>query len=233
MNGFIASPIFGIILTVLAYNIGLILQRKVKYSLLNPVLTSSVMIGLLLLLLRIPYDTYAVGGKGISFFLGPLTVSLALPLYRQRQILVRNSFPLMLGICAGVVVSSLSVIGCARIFDFDRDVFVSLLPKSLTNPMAVALSEILGGNTSLTVAFVVATGIFGMLAAPLVFKVLGITNDIAKGAGLGTASHAIGTAKAFEYSEEAGSISSVCIGLTGLVTVLFISKFSEVISTYL
>lgn len=220
MTDMLSSPLFGLILTVLAYDICCRIQKRWKSQLLNPIITASALIGLFLGAFRTPYSAYNTGGSMISFFLCPLTISLALPLYRHRSRLLRYFIPMSLGITVSVLVSAVSVFFFTVLFGFDERLFLSLLPKSLTNPIAVALSSVIGGDISLTVAFVIVTGITGVLVAPFLFTVLRIEHPVAKGTGLGSASHALGTARAFSYGETEGGISSVSMGLTGLITTL-------------
>jgi predicted murein hydrolase (TIGR00659 family) len=220
MPTILSGPLLGLLMTIAAYDIGIRIQRRWPSPLLNPIITASGLVALFLLLARIPYETYQIGGSIIHFFLGPLTVSLALPLYRQRDRIRRYFKALMVGIVVSVIASAGSVALFSRLFRFDEVIFLSLLPKSLTNPIAAAVSEVIGGNPPMTVAFVILTGITGVLAAPLVFTLLGIWHPIARGTALGAASHALGTARAFEYGETEGSLSSVAIGLTGLITTL-------------
>lgn len=225
MTDVLASPMFGLILTVLAYDICSRIQKRWKSQLLNPIITASGLIGLYLTAFHIPYSTFNNGGSMISFFLGPLTVSLALPLYRQRSRILRYFVPLILGITVSVFASALSVMLFTVLFGFDERLFSSLLPKSLTNPIAAALSTVIGGDLSLTVAFVIITGITGVLTAPFLFTLLRIEHPVAKGTGLGSASHALGTARAFGYGETEGGISGVSIGLAGLISTLLMPFF--------
>ncbi len=220
MTHILSSPMFGLILTVFAYDICVRIQGRWQSPLLNPIIVASGLIGFFLVALHVPYEAYDLGGGIISFFLGPLTVSLALPLYRQRERIRKHFMALTLGITVSVLTSALSVTLFTRLFGFDEVLFLSLMPKSLTNPIAAAISSVIGGNPPLTVAFVIITGITGVLAAPFVFSLLRITHPVARGTGLGSASHALGTARAFAYGETEGSISSVAIGLTGLITTL-------------
>lgn len=220
MDAILSSPMFGLLLTVTAYNLGVGIQKRWPSPLLNPIVVATAAIIGLLTLLQISYEDYAVGGGMIHFFLGPLTVSLALPLYRHRERIRRYFAALLIAITAGIGVSAVTVTLGSRFIGFDDSLWLSLLPKSLTNPIAAAVSEVIGGQPPLTVMFVIIAGITGVLAAPFVYELLQITHPVARGAGLGTASHALGTARAFEYSEVDGGISSVCIGLTGLFTTL-------------
>lgn len=223
MGMILSSPLFGLLLTVAAYDIGWRIQKRWPSPLLNPIITASALIVLVLTVWEIPYGTFNAGGGMISFFLGPLTVALGLPLYRQRDKILKYALPLALGITVGVFASAFSVLLFTGLFGFDRRLFLSLLPKSLTNPIAVAVSGSVGGDPSLTVAFVILSGITGVLAAPLLFALLRVRHPIARGTGLGSASHALGTAKAFGYGETEGGISSVAMGVTGLLTTLLIN----------
>lgn len=220
MNQVFSTPLFGLVLTVLMYYVGVSIQGRWNSALLNPILVASVLIGAVLMGFRIPYAAYQTGGSVISFFLGPLTVALALPLYRQRELIRRHFLALTTGIMASILVSAVTAVLFTRLFGFDKVLLLSLLPKSLTNPIAAALSAVIGGNPPLTVAFVIIAGITGVLTAPLIFSWLKIEHPVARGTGLGAASHALGTARAFGFGETEGSVSSVSIGLTGLLTTL-------------
>ncbi len=225
MTKVLSSPLLGLILTVLAYAICSRIQKRWKSQLLNPIITASALTGLFLTACHIPYSAFNTGGSIISFFLGPLTVSLALPLYRQRDRILKFFVPLILGITVSVFVSALSVMLFTGLFGFDERVFLSLLTKSLTNPIAVAISGVIGGDLSLTVAFVIISGVTGVLTASFLYTLLRIEHPVAKGTGLGSASHALGTARAFGYGETEGGISSVSMGLTGLITTLLMPFF--------
>lgn len=229
MDVILTSPMFGLLLTVAVYNLGVRIQKRWPSPLLNPIVVATAAIIGLLTLFGITYEAYAIGGGMIHFFLGPLTVSLALPLYRHRERIRRNFAALLIGIFAGIAVSAGSITIFARVLGLDESLWLSLLPKSLTNPIAAAVSEVIGGSLPLTVVFVIITGVTGVLVAPFLYDLLHITHPVARGAGLGTASHALGTARAFEYSEVDGGISSVCIGLTGLFTTLLMPLILQVL----
>ncbi len=220
MSLIFATPLLGLVLTVLMYYVGVRIQGRWNSALLNPILVASVLIGAVLMTFKIPFDTYQTGGSVISFFLGPLTVALALPLYRQRELVRRHFMALTSGIMVSILVSAVTAVLFASFFRFDKELLLSLLPKSLTNPIAAALSAVIGGNPPLTVAFVIIAGITGVLTAPFIFSWLKIQHPVARGTGLGAASHALGTARAFDFGETEGSVSSVSIGLTGLLTTL-------------
>jgi predicted murein hydrolase (TIGR00659 family) len=222
LNKILTSPLFGLLVTIFAYELGQIIYRKKRSELLNPLILAMLMIIGFLKVFHIPYDIYKTGGNLINFFLGPLTVALALPLYRQRQLVRKHGISLIVGIIAGVLTSYMTVWGLCTLLKFNRMLTLSSLPKSITNPMAVSLSQMIGGNPAITVSMVIFTGIAGALAAPMILRVTRLTNPVAKGIAIGASSHALGTSKAFELGETEGAMSSVSIGLTGILTVLIL-----------
>lgn len=143
-------------------------------------------------------------------------------LYRQHNLIFKHFLSLIIGITSGVLSSFGSILIMGHFFNLSEDILLSMLPKSITTPMALALTDIIGGIPSITVIMVIITGIGGAFMAPLVLKVLRINNPIAVGTGIGTAAHAVGTSKALEIGEKEGALSSAAIGLAGLITVLLI-----------
>lgn len=214
--------LFYIIITIFIYMICNKLYMKVKSPLLNPVLISSIFIIILLILFKIPYSTYNKGGAVITKVLGPLVVILAIPLYKNRYDLMKNFIPIIGGITAGIFTSFVTVIGLCKIFNIDNSIMLSLFAKSITTPMAVEATKILEGREAITIIAVVFTGILGAGIAPLVVKYGKIKSDIAKGIGIGTSSHAVGTSKAVEMGEEIGAASGLAIAVTGIITILLI-----------
>lgn len=166
------------------------------------------------------YDTYADGGSFIVKILGPLVVVLAVPLYNNKHILKKYYKPISVGILTGVISSAISVVALSWLMRLEQDIILSLLPKSITTPMAIEVAEIIGGIKELTVVFVVITGMFGASIGPLVFDVFKIRNDTAKGMALGAGAHGVGTAKAVEISDQAGAASSLSMILCGVTTIL-------------
>ena len=173
-------------------------------------------------LLKIEYKHYNEGAKYISYLLTPATVCLAVPLYRQFTLLKQNKN-------AGVLTSLLSVFLLAKLFGLDHEQYVTLLPKSITTAIGLGISEELGGFTTITVAVIIVTGIMGNVIAELVFRIFRIEEPVAKGLAMGTASHAIGTAKALEIGEIEGAMSSLAIAVAGLVTVFAAPLFANLI----
>ena len=210
---------FGIILTIIAFELGVTIRNKCRNPLLNPILIATILIIGFLTVTGVKYETYKVGGDYISFFLGPVTVLLAVPLYRHIQALKNNWLPILAGIFVGCITSIVCVIACAKIFNISKTLMLSLIPKSITIPMGSVVSEQIGGIPSITIVAIVITGITGAVTAPLVCKFFRIGNPVAQGVAIGTASHALGTTKAMEIGEVQGAMSSLSIGVAGVMTV--------------
>lgn len=216
------TPLFGVVISIIALEIGLYINRKTKISLLNPLLISIVLIIVILIKFDISLEAYNEGGGLISFFLGPATVILAVPLYKQFEIFKANILPIIVGITVGCLTSVISVVFLSKLFGLSDDILRSLIPKSITNPIGIELSKQIGGIPSITVTAIIITGIFGSIIAPYVFKIFRIKDKVAIGVSLGTSSHALGTTKAIEMGETEGAMSGLSIGLAGLVTVILI-----------
>lgn len=214
--------LFGITLTVIIYLIMSKLSKKIKSPFFSPVLMSIISLVFILIKLDISYEQYNIGGQVINFFLGPITVMFAIPIYKQLQILKTNFVAILIGVLTGVFTSFGSVILLSKLFTVDYDFVLSLLPKSITTPMGMALSETIGGIISITIVSIIISGITGNIIAPTLCAKLKITNPIARGIAIGASSHALGTVKAFEIGELEGAMSSLSIGITGLLTVLLI-----------
>lgn len=219
MKELLNSPTFGIILSILAYEIGLWIYRKSRIPLLNPLLISIGLVIGVLLISGIGYDTYNKGGAYISFFLTPATVILAVPLYKQLDNLKANLLPILAGIVTGSMVALTSVCLMVRLLGVPRELGLSLVPKSVTTPIGLEISKQLGGIPPVTVVAIIVTGIMGAVMAPSICRVFGITDNIARGISIGTSSHALGTTKALEMGETEGAMSGLAIGVAGLLTV--------------
>ena len=222
MYSVIETPIFGIVLTIVFFNIGIYIQNKTKKPIFNPLLIAIVGIILFLSITKIPYDKYKLGADSINFLLGPVTISLAIPLYRQFNLLKKYFLEIIVGIFCGVIVSLASVLIIGVLTHANIEILNSLIPKSITTPMGLALTKTLNGIDSITVVSIIITGILGAIISPLVFKVGKINNPIAKGIALGTSSHALGTTKAMEMGEVEGAMSSLSIGIAGTITVIIV-----------
>ncbi|WP_432362659.1 LrgB family protein [Sporosarcina sp. UB5] len=213
----VSLAFFMILLTFIAYLAMSKLYKRYSYSFFIPVLTATTIIIIILSLLQIPYESYMVGGQWISSFLGPSVVALAYPLYRQRRFLLDHLLPIAGGVLVGAVSGMVSVALLAKLFGVKHSLALSLIPKSLTTPVAIDVANELGGNASLAVVGVMIAGIFGAIAAPTIFKLLRVHSPLGRGIALGSASHAVGTAKAAEYGELTFSMSSVTMALSAII----------------
>lgn len=222
MYSVIETPIFGIVLTIIFFNIGIYIQNKTKKPIFNPLLIAIVGIILFLSITKIPYYKYKLGADSINFLLGPVTISLAIPLYKQFDLLKKYFLEIIVGIFCGVIVSLASILIIGGLTHANMEILNSLIPKSITTPMGLALTKTLNGIDSITVVSIIITGILGAIISPLVFKVGKINNPIAKGIALGTSSHALGTTKAIEMGEVEGAMSSLSIGIAGTITVIIV-----------
>lgn len=215
-----ANPLFGIVITLLTFHAGSILYKKLNYSFLNPLVVSTFLIIGFLMLFKVSFEDYNAGGSFISFFLGPATVILAVPLYRKISLLQENAVAIMTGITVGSVTGIASIILMAKMFGLDEIISASLVPKSVTTPIGIELSSQLGGLPAITMAGIVVTGIVGAVMGPNICKLFKIEDKVAVGIAIGTSSHALGTTKAVEIGETEGAMSSLAIGIAGLVTVI-------------
>jgi len=211
---------FGMFISVAAYLLGMWLKKKLGWAVLNPLLVAILLVILFLKLTGISYDDYNTGACYISYFLTPATVCLAIPLYKQLELLKKNFIAVILSITVGVAGSVLSVFLMSMLFRLEHVLYVSLLPKSITTAIGMGVSEEAGGIVTLTVVSIIITGILGNITADAWFKLVGIKHPIAKGLAMGTAAHAIGTAKALEMGEVEGAMSSLSIAVAGLMTVV-------------
>ena len=210
---------FGVFVSITAYFFGMWLIKKTGIKFLNPLLISIIILIPLLIVFKIDYSTYNESAKYLTYLLTPTTACLAIPLYEKIELLKKNKYAVISGIAAGVIANGFTVMLVCMIFSLSHTDFVTLLPKSVTTAIGVGLSEELGGNPSITAATVAVTGITGNILAPLVLKLFGIREPIAKGLCLGTAAHAIGTTKAYEIGQTEGAVAGLAIGVTGIMTV--------------
>ena len=219
------SVFFGAVLSLAAYEIGLYCKKRWKKALFNPLLIAVILVVAVLAVLRIPYDTYYSGAKYISFLLTPATVCLAIPLYEQFQLLKKNALAILAGVVSGVLTSVTLVLLFSLAFHFSHAEYVTFLPKSVTTAIGMGVSEQLGGNVSITVVVIIVTGVLGNILAEPVCRLFSITNPIARGIGIGSASHAIGTAKAMEMGQIEGAMSGLSIAVSGILTVAAAAVF--------
>lgn len=220
------SAFFGVMVSLLAYTLGTFLKKKFKMAIFNPLLVAIIVTIIILLVCHIDYKSYYSGAKYLSYLLTPATVCLAIPLYEQLQLLKENWKAVFFGILSGVITSLSTVFIFSLIFGLSHKNYVSLLPKSITTAIGMGVSEELKGYVTITVAVIIITGVLGNIISETVCKVFRINEPIAKGIAIGSASHAIGTAKAMEMGEIEGAMSSLSIAVAGLLTVVGASIFA-------
>lgn len=226
MNFMTNNVYWAVLISLASYLLGKFLQNKTRITLFNPLLFSTVFTIFFLLVFHIDYNTYYEKADYLYYLLTPTTVCLAVPLYEQIKPLKQNLLAIILGILSGVISCLLTILGFAVIFNFSHTMYVTILPKSITAAMAMGVSEELGGISSLTVPIVIMTGITGNIIAELVCKFFRIKDPIACGLAIGSASHAMGTAKAIEMGKIEGAMSSLSIAVAGVITVVGASIFS-------
>lgn len=220
---------FGVFISLFSYAIGVFLKKKTKLSIFNPLLIAILLTMGVLLWLDIDYETYQGSAKYLSYLLTPATVSLAIPLYEQMELLKKNWKAVFAGIFSGVLASMVSVLLFALVFHLNHAEYVTFLPKSITTAIGMGVSEELGGYVAITVAVIIITGIIGNIFAEIVCKIFKIKEPIAVGIAIGSSSHALGTAKAMEIGDVEGAMSSLSIVVSGLLTVVGAMVFAKFI----
>jgi predicted murein hydrolase (TIGR00659 family) len=233
MNILTGNALFGIVISLLAFEIGLLLYKKTNFPLFNPLLISIALVIGFLLLFKIDFKTYNQGGQFINMFLGPATVILAVPLYKQIELLKTYGLPIFIGIFVGSTVGIISIILLSYAFKLDPVIIKSLAPKAVTTPIGMEISSELNGIVPITVVAIVITGIIGAMIGPLICKFFKIHNKVAVGISLGTASHAVGTSKALEIGETEGAMGSLSIGIAGLMTVFLAPSLYSLLNHFL
>ena len=221
------SVFFGVAISVLTYELGVFLKKKLKWPICNPLLISIVAVIIFLVAFDIPYESYNAGAKYLSYLLTPATVCLAIPLYKQLELLRQHLIAVVSAIVAGVAGSVGSIYVMCRFFRLEHTHYVTLLPKSITTAIGMGVSEELGGYVTITVAVIIVTGVLGNMFGELICKVFKIEEPISKGLAFGSAAHAIGTAKAMEIGEIEGAMSSLAIAVSGILTVILSSVFAH------
>ncbi|MCI7222693.1 MULTISPECIES: LrgB family protein [Fusobacterium] len=212
---------FGIVISFIAFEIGKFIFKKTQSPIFNPLLIGTLIVIAILKTFDISTDSYFKGASIINFFLGPATVALALPLYKQWNLFKKYFIPVMTGAIIGSFIGIISVILLGKLLDVDKTLLYSFMPKSITTPIGIEVSSILGGIPSLTVLGIILTGITGNVSAPFICKIFRIKHSVAKGIGIGVASHAVGTSKAMEMGEVEGSMSALSIVFAGILTLIW------------
>ena len=229
----ISHPLFGIILTLVTFEIGKNIYNKFRLPIFNPILISILLIVIVLRGFNIPLDLYENGSNMLSLFLGPVTVILAVPLYKQLHLLKRNLYPILIGVCVGVVTAVTSVIVLGKLMGLEKILLLSLAPKSITTPIGIELSNNIGGVQAITIVGIMITGITGAVLAPFVCDLFRVKNKVARGIGIGVASHAVGTSKAIEMGEVEGAMSGLAIGITGICTIVLLPILLKVLGSFI
>ena len=223
MNNFLII-ILVVIGTIIAYLLARWIYQRVYTPLLLPVASATFIIIIFLLIFRIPYETYMIGGEWINKFLGPAVVALAIPLYQHRDTLVKLAYPLLIGSFVGAIIGIFTGVLMTKWVGFDEDIIYSITPKSVTTPVAMDISQSLGGIGTLAALFVMIAGISGAMLCTYIYDIFKLKHPVSRGVGLGAASHAIGTAKALENSELEGSISTIAM----ILSAVFVSMITPI-----
>lgn len=218
----IVQYIFLLIFTLLIYAGSLWLYNRLKISFLHPLITSAAVIIVLLSLFDVQYEKYEKSTEIISFMLAPSVVALGWALYKQIELLKAHYASILISVVVGSLVGILSVLGVMRLMGASLEVEISIVPKSVTTPIAILIAERAGGVTSLTAVVVIITGVLGSLVAPVLLRKLGVSDAIAKGLAIGSSAHGLGTARAMELGAVEGAISGLAIGLVGVITTLLV-----------
>ena len=228
MRDALTSPAAFLALTLIAFTIGQWINQKTGSPLANPLLIGCVIVGAVLVIFQIPLDEYNEGGGFFTLCLTPATIALAVPIYRQLEVLKKHLLPILAGALVGSLVSIGSVYGLGCLFGLDKKLILSLLPKSVTTPIGVALSASMGGLTAITSLAIIITGIVGAVFLPAFLKLLRVEHPVVTGIAIGTSSHAVGTSRALELGEIEGAMSGLAIGIAGLLTAIIISVGSAI-----
>lgn len=219
MNNIISSPIFGVLLSLIAFEIGVYANKRTKLAIFNPLLIAVVIIVFLLTELHIKYDDFNIGGQLISFFLYPATVALALPMYKKISLFKKNVSCILISILCGQASGIICIIFLSKLFNLSDVLTKSLMPKSITTPIGMAVSMQLNGIPSITVMAIILTGILGSIIGPFLLGIIKVKDKVAIGIAMGASSHAVGTAKALELGEVEGSMSGLAMAISGIITV--------------
>ena len=220
MNNYVSHSVyFGIALSLLTYWLALKIRTRFDNPFVNPLLLSAIFTIIILSILKIDYQSYHQGAQMMTHFLTPATICLAIPMYRQSRILAKHADAIFISLICGSIAGMLSIIVICLLWDAPHMLIFSLLPKSVTTSIAIGVSELIGGNSTITVGVVIVTGILGACLSQTVFKYFRIEHPVAKGLALGNSAHAIGTAKALELGDLEGAMSSLSIVIAGVITV--------------
>ncbi len=216
LKNLFSGPLFAILLTIAAYEVGVFLKKKTHLSLASPMLIGVVLCISFLNLFKIEYETYKVGGDYLQFLLGPVTAALAIPLYKKLDLLKAHYIPILTGILVGSVVAVVSCYGLSKLFNITPEIYLSLVPKNVTTPVAMALAEQIGGIPTIAVVGVLSGGVIGQILMYSYKKIFRIKNKIAMGIASGTLAHGLGTARCLEEDETEAAFAGLSMGLTAI-----------------
>ena len=220
------SVFFFFFLSIGSYGLGMWLKRKTGWALMNPLLIAVVLVVAFLAISGVSYTSYSNGARILDYLLTPATICLAVPLYQQIELLKKNYKAVVAGLVSGVLTSLISVFLLALLFQFDHASYVTFLPKSITTAIGMGISDELGGYVSITVVVILLTGVFGNIFADKILKLFHVEEPIAKGIAIGSAAHAMGTARAMEMGQIEGAMSGLSIVVSGILTVIGASVFA-------
>ena len=221
--------IFPVLLTLAAFRVGQLCQRKWKKPIFNPTLIGMILVVLFILITGMNADVYTAGMKKMSWLMTPATICLAIPMYEQFRVLKKSLKAILAGVCAGTLSCMLLITAIGLLLRFEQSILISMLPKSVTTAIGVSLSELFGGMAGVTTAAIIVTGIGGNMMGGMLCKLFGITDEVALGVAFGTSAHVIGTAKANELSELTGAASSLSLVVAGLLTAVFMPVIARVL----
>ena len=221
--------IFPVLLTLAAFRVGQLCQRKWKKPIFNPTLIGMILVVLFILITGMNADVYTAGMKKMSWLMTPATICLAIPMYEQFRVLKKSLKAILAGVCAGTLSCMLLITGIGLLLRFEQSILISMLPKSVTTAIGVSLSELFGGMAGVTTAAIIVTGIGGNMMGVMLCKLFGITDEVALGVAFGTSAHVIGTAKANELSGLTGAASSLSLVVAGLLTAVFMPVIARVL----
>ena len=216
----IYNPLFSLLLIILSYLFGLWCQRKTGKSWVNPLLVSIIIIIAIMKIFNIPLEAFNEGGDFVAMFLSPATALLALSIYKERKTVKKSFIPILAGSLVGSLVSVTTIVILSQVLGVETRIRVSLISKSVTTPIAIAITETLGGIQGITVCAVCITGILGGILSPILVKFLRINNNTAKGIAIGTSSHVLGTSTAIKMGEDIGAMSGIALSFSGIITVI-------------
>lgn len=221
MNEITAQPLFGITITVIAYLIAIQIHHKLRW--IHPILTSSIIVIAILTVFRIPVANYEIGGEILKLVLGPATIALGVPIYKHRTLIYKHLRAISVAVTVGSICGIISAAGLMALMGGSKLLIHSVMPKSVSSPIAIELSRLVGGNSNITALFTVITGLIGAIGGGALLKRLGIRDVISLGIAMGTAAHGFGTAQSLQESELQGTLAGLAMGLSGVVTsILFV-----------